>query len=249
MHIAESPAESRLVRDADGAWADYLTRNRGIAVTPRGRSPVALLEACDVLGGQTLLIHCVQVDAGDIATIARHDCGVAHCPRSNAWFRHGASPIAALRAAGVRVGIGTDSVAAYDGMDLIAEAEASAHLLEVAVHANALSGQAHAMRAAPRAADVLRWCTLDSARALGLDTLVGSLEAGKQADLAAFPNPPRTPYAAQVMDRTHDADFVAVAGAELVRGGRILRPDNGLAAQMSAHQVRLAEWRSRNTSG
>ena len=249
VHIAEGTAETRLVRDADGEWAEYLVQQRGIPVSPRGRSPVALLEACDLLGTQTLLIHCVHVDEGDIATIARHDCGVAHCPRSNAWFRHGASPIAALRAAGVRVGIGTDSVAVRDGMDVSIEAEASAQLHAPSGPVGALASGAPAAGTSLRSADLVRWCTLDSARALGLDLLVGSIEVGKQADLAAFPHPPRTPYAVSVIDRTHDATLVTVAGAELVRDGRIVRPDNGLAARMGAHHARLAEWRSRNTSG
>lgn len=244
VHIAESPGESRLVRDADGEWASYLRDLRGLAVVPRGRSPVALLESCDVLGQRTLLIHCVHVDDADIATIAQHDCGVAHCPRSNAWFRHGASPVAALRAAGVRVGLGTDSVALFDGMDLLAEAEASAHL-----PAQPPSASGSAGATAARAADLLRWATIDSAAALGLDTRIGSLEVGKQADLAAFPLPPRTAYAASVADRTHDAAFVAVAGTELVRDSRIVFPDNGLTERNAVHRTRLMEWRARNTTG
>lgn len=242
VHIAESEDETLLVREGRGEFAGFL-RSRGIDVAPRSRSPIALLDACGVLEADPLLIHCVQVDDTDIASIARHDCGVAHCPRSNAAFRHGTSPAAALRAAGIRIAIGTDSVALLDGMDPLAEATVAARLAGAAAAA-----APPAMAGSHGAAALLRWVSLDSARALGIDSQVGSLEAGKQADLAAFPLPPRTPYAASVMDRTHDAVFVAVAGQVLVRNGRILRSANGLEGRLDAHRKALMEWRRRDTN-
>src|SRR6185369_14361213 len=90
-HVAESDAESSLVKDGTGAFADFL-RGRGIAVAPRGRTPVAMLDANGVLGSDTLLIHCVRCDDADIAAIARTGSAVVTCPHSNRYFKHGRAP-------------------------------------------------------------------------------------------------------------------------------------------------------------
>src|SRR5207253_3032825 len=83
---------------------------RGIEVSKRARSPIALLEKHEVLEPGSLLIHCVRVDDADITTIARRGCSVAHCPASNAKFGHGVAPLLPMLAAGIPVGIGSDSV-------------------------------------------------------------------------------------------------------------------------------------------
>ncbi|HEX6814630.1 MAG TPA: amidohydrolase family protein, partial [Gemmatimonadaceae bacterium] len=88
VHIAESEAETRFVRDGDGPFADGL-RNRGIPVAPRARSPIALLDTLGVLDARPLLIHAVRIDEADIAAIARARATVAHCPVSNAKLGHG----------------------------------------------------------------------------------------------------------------------------------------------------------------
>src|SRR5581483_4854882 len=156
-HVAESAAESALVREATGPFADFL-RGRGIATEPRAPSPVALLDRTGVLGRDALLIHCVHADAPDVARIAASGAAVATCPRSNRYFGHGTAPVAAFRAAGVRVGIGTDSMASNVTMDLLAETRAAG------------CGGLSACWAA---------ASLGGARALGLDGAVGTLEAGK----------------------------------------------------------------------
>ena len=109
-HVAESADESDLVTRGEGSFAGFL-RGRSISVAPRARSPVALLAACGVLAPGTLLVHCVHTDAADIADIARHRCGVATCPMSNRYFLHGAAPVQELLAAGVALGVGSDSMA------------------------------------------------------------------------------------------------------------------------------------------
>jgi 5-methylthioadenosine/S-adenosylhomocysteine deaminase len=170
VHLAESPEEVALVRDGVGPFADAL-RGRGIPVAPRGVSPVAYLAALDVITPATLCIHCVQLDARDIEVLAVRGAAVAHCPRSNAVHGHGRAPLAALRAAGVPVGLGTDSLVSVPDLDLHAEARA----------------------AGLRDDDALRALTLEGARALGLAGQVGSLEVGKAADLAVFTAPPAGP--------------------------------------------------------
>lgn len=164
FHVAESPAESAFVREGRGAFAEAW-QARGIPVQPRGRSPVAYLASLDALDAMALCIHCVQVDATDIELLRRAGAAVAHCPRSNAAHGHGVAPFAALRAAGVRVGLGTDSVVSAGDVVLGSEARAAG-----------LAGD-----------DALRALTLDGARALGWDEQIGSLDVGKAADLAVFP--------------------------------------------------------------
>ena len=164
FHLAESPAESEFVREGRGAFAEAW-RARAIPVEPRGQSPVAYLASLGALDATALCIHCVQVDAADIELLRRAGAAVAHCPRSNAAHGHGAAPFAALRAAGLRVGLGTDSVVSAGDVVLGSEARAAG-----------LAGD-----------DALRALTLDGARALGWDSQIGSLDVGKAADLAVFP--------------------------------------------------------------
>lgn len=167
VHLAESPEETALVRHGAGPFADAL-RRRGIAVHAQGCSPVQYLRRLGVLEQQgCLCIHCVQVDAADIAALRDAGATVAHCPRSNRAHGHGRAPLAALDAAGVPVGLGTDSVVSVGDANLWAEATAAG-----------LAGEA-----------ALRRLTLDGARALGLDGEIGALEVGKAADLAVFPAP------------------------------------------------------------
>ena len=120
-HVAESEDESQLVSNGDGAFAVFL-RGRDIIVNPRGRTPVDVLERRGVLGPNALLIHCIRCDERDIVTIAKHRCGVATCPMSNRYFGHGAAPVAAMRDANIRVGVGSDSMASNDRMDMLREA-------------------------------------------------------------------------------------------------------------------------------
>ncbi|MFI5245812.1 MAG: amidohydrolase family protein, partial [Gemmatimonadales bacterium] len=193
-HVAESEDESSLVARGEGAFAAFL-RGRGISVEPRGRTPIDVLDRCGVLGARTLLIHCVRCDERDIVTIATHDCGVATCPVSNRTLGHGVAPVRAMLDAHIRIGVGSDSMASNERMDTLHE-----------------SRLALGDRAASHAAWEL--ATLGGARALRLDLLVGSLEPGKQADLAAFPIDAATAAPTR-------ATFVTVAGMVLVHGGEL----------------------------
>ena len=130
-------------------------------------SPVAWLDCHGVLGSHTLCIHAIQLSAADIALLAERAVSIAHCPLSNARHGHGAAPLSALRKAGIRVGLGTDSVASVARLDLFAEARA----------ARALGGLS--------AEDALVLCTLGGAKALGLEGEVGSLTRGKWGDVVA----------------------------------------------------------------
>ena len=167
VHLAESREETALVRDGAGSFAEAL-RARGIPVQAHHCSPVQYLLQLGVLERATgwLCIHCVQVDERDLDILRQARVGLAHCPRSNRAHRHGTAPLAAFRAAGIPVGLGTDSVVSAGDVNLWAEAAAAG-----------LEGE-----------DALRMLTIEGARALGLESEIGSLEAGKQADLAVFPS-------------------------------------------------------------
>ena len=237
IHIAESDAESALVERGEGVFAEAL-RKRGVAVAPRARSPIELLYHNGVLARRPLLIHSVRVDGADIDRTARAKCPVAHCPVSNARLGHGTAPLLAMLEAGIDVGLGSDSMASNDHMDMLAEARAAV------VAQRALAGREDALDAGV----ALHLATLGGARTLGLDAEIGSLETGKAADLAAFPLP---------VDRgpVHDAAGVAVfalpgtaatlvtvAGRELVRDGRPVTADPDLPARVDDTVRRLREW-------
>src|SRR5437764_362931 len=179
MHLAESRDETALVRDGAGSFAQAL-RARGIPVQAHHCSPVQYLLQLGVLEHATgwLFIHCVQVDARDIAILRDSGGAVAACPRSNRAHGHGTAPLAAFRAAGIPVGLGTDSVVSAGAVKVWSEATAAG-----------LEGE-----------ERLRVLTIEGARAIGLDAEIGSLEVGKQADLAVFPSailhrPPPSPTA------------------------------------------------------
>src|SRR5881296_1118599 len=124
VHLAESREETTLVRDGAGSFAEAL-RARGIAVVARHCSPVQYLVQLGVLAsGNCLAIHCVQVDEQDIRTLKESGAGLAACPRSNRAHEHGTAPLAAFRAAGIPVGLGTDSVVSAGDVNLWADAAA-----------------------------------------------------------------------------------------------------------------------------
>jgi 5-methylthioadenosine/S-adenosylhomocysteine deaminase len=236
IHIAEGEWERTLVVDAAGPFADAL-RRRGIVVAPRAASSIQLLAGLGVLEAQPLLIHCVQVDRRDIDSIARSGSTVAHCPASNAKLGHGTAPIDELLAAGIPVGLGSDSMASNNRMDMLEEARL------------ALLNQRVRMRSSetPQAIDVLEMATLGGARALGIDATVGTLEEGKEADLAAFSldgiGPVQDPIAAAVFSITGSrARFVTVSGRPLLRDGQLVSPRPQLADRMQYMADALAEW-------
>jgi 5-methylthioadenosine/S-adenosylhomocysteine deaminase len=236
VHIAESEVERELVVEARGSFADGL-RRRGIAVAPRARSSIALLDALGVLDVHPLLIHCIRVDAADIRSIARAHATVAHCPVSNAKLGHGVAPLDEMLDAGVIVGLGSDSMASNNRMDLLEEAR----IALLAQRVRTCSSET------PSAEDLLALATIGGATAIGIGDVVGTLEVGKQADLAAFAldaiGPTQDPATAAVFSVTAvRARFVSVAGKVLVRDGRLLSPKAGLADRMREHGEKLAEW-------
>ena len=171
-HLAESVAETSWLRDGTGPWTPLGDMLR----PPLGTTGIRALAEEGLLGPHVLAAHCVQADEEEIALLATHDVAVAHCPRSNAMLGCGIAPLGALRAAGIRVCIATDSPASTPSFDMFDEMRAAI-----------AAARAHARRPdALSAADALELATLGGARALGLDAELGSIRAGKQADLTVL---------------------------------------------------------------
>jgi cytosine/adenosine deaminase-related metal-dependent hydrolase len=166
-HLAESASENEWLQHGKGALQGI-----PILVPPTGKRAVATLEP--VLGPDLLCAHCVEVDAGEIALLAERGVPVAHCPRSNALLGCGVAPVAALRSAGVVVGLGTDSPASAPSFDIFEELRAAVYA------ARALERRPEALLAA----EALGLATSEAARALRIDDRVGTLTPGKRADLA-----------------------------------------------------------------
>jgi len=140
-----------------------------------GCRPLQRLDDLGVLLPQTQLVHMTQIDDEDIRLIQDNNCHVVHCPESNLKLASGFCPVGKLIDAGINVAIGTDGAASNNDLDLFGELKTAA-LLAKAVADDASVLDAHA---------ALRMATINGAKALGWDDQIGSLEAGKSADMIA----------------------------------------------------------------
>jgi cytosine/adenosine deaminase-related metal-dependent hydrolase len=169
-HLAESEAEQQWLATGSGAWEGL----SDLLADPPGETGIRHLSRHGLLNRHMTAAHCVLADDEEIELLARHDVAVAHCPRSNALLGCGVAPLAELRAAGLRLGLGTDSPASAPSFDMFDE-----------LRATIMGARARERRSeALSAAEALELGTLGSARALGLDDEVGSLVPGKRADIA-----------------------------------------------------------------
>ncbi len=139
-----------------------------------GASPVAFLDRIGLLGPDVLAAHCVWLDAADIATLVRRDVGCAHNPSSNMMLGSGTAPVVDMLRAGLRLGLGTDGPAGSNNdLNMMEEMDLAAKLQKVSrMDPRALSAE-----------QALELATIGSARALHMEKEIGSLEAGKKADI------------------------------------------------------------------
>jgi len=181
-HISESRSEVAYLLSGSGAWGDY----KNLLVEPPGTTGTRLLADHGLLGPNVVAAHCVVLDDEEIGLLAGSGTGVAHCPRSNGALGCGVAPLAELRAAGARVGVGTDSPASAPSFDFFEE------LRSVVISARARAGRPDVLSAAA----TLELGTLGSATALGLEDEIGSIVPGKRADLAVitFEGSPYLPF-------------------------------------------------------
>jgi len=146
------------------------------AVDKTGQRPLARLEQLGLVSPRLMAVHMTQLTDEEIKHIALRGTHVVHCPESNMKLASGFCPVQKLLDAGVNVALGTDGAASNNDLDMIGEMRSTAMLGKVvADDASAVS-----------AVQVLHMATMGGARALGLDSSIGSLEVGKAADITAI---------------------------------------------------------------
>ncbi len=138
-----------------------------------GKRSIAVFDELGALDDRVLGAHVVAASPDEIALLAARGVGVAHCPQSNMKVGAGTAPVTAMIAAGVAVGIGTDGAGSNNDLDLWEEIDTAAKLQKLA------SGDPKALDAR----QALAMATIEGARAIDLEGEIGSLEAGKRADL------------------------------------------------------------------
>ncbi|AZF09892.1 Methylthioadenosine deaminase [Pseudomonas sp. R2-37-08W] len=201
------------------------------AVEQTGERPLARLGRLGLLGPRFQAVHMTQISEDDLALLVESNTSVIHCPESNLKLASGFCPVERLWQAGVNVAIGTDGAASNNDLDLLGETRTAAML------AKAVAGSATALDA-HRA---LRMATLNGARAMGLDSQIGSLEVGKAADIVAFDlsglaqQPIYDPVSQLIYATGRDCvKHLWVAGKQLLDDRRLTRMDE---AQLTATAI------------
>ena len=177
VHLAESAEETEFIRTAGGPWRTLLEElgSWDEAWTAPGGTPVQYLDDNGFLDARVLAVHGVQMSPDDLTRLASRGTTLVTCPRSNGHTGAGVPPIEDFYKSGVRVAIGTDSLASAPDLSVFAEV-ATLHALAPSVPAAAL----------------LESATRQGARALGFDADFGTIEPGKRARLLAVDLPPDT---------------------------------------------------------
>jgi len=146
------------------------------ALASDGRTPVERLKQLGLLSPRLVCIHATELSDEDIASLAEAGSHIVHCPESNLKLASGFCEVAKLSTEGINLALGTDGCASNNDLDMISEMRTAALLAKgVAKDASALPAQ-----------QALEMATINGARALGLDSHIGSLEVGKYADITAI---------------------------------------------------------------
>jgi 5-methylthioadenosine/S-adenosylhomocysteine deaminase len=192
------------------------------SIARHGVRPLERLDRLGLLSERLIAVHAVHLTDAEIAALGRVGASVAHCPVSNLKLASGIARVPQMLAAGVNLALGTDGAASNNRLDMLDEARFAALL------AKATAGDASALPATA----ALECATLNGARALGLDRRIGSIEAGKEADLVAVEL--SAPEVAPIFDpvshllyasgREHVTD-VWVAGRHVVQTRQVLTAD------------------------
>jgi len=203
-HAAETPLELEIVK------------------RETGNDEIAYLDSMGISGPRAALAHCVWVDKEGIARLARQATNVVHCPSSNLKLGSGVAPVPEMLAAGCRVAIGADGAPCNNRLDVFTEMRLAALIQKPRLGPEALP-----------AAQVLELATLGGARALGLESEIGSIEVGKRADLVVLDldGPHAQPAEADLISRivysarAADVRHVIVDGRVVVRDGVLKTAD------------------------
>lgn len=241
-HLAGSREEYEFIRYGSSPFSVHSTeqeRGYGIDMPPwlaTGASPVRYILNWGLFDAPNVLaIHCVQVDDEDIAKLADYDIAVAVCTRCNAQLAMGVAPLSKLIKAGIRVGLGTDSPAATDATDPLAEMRLGLLLQR------ALGNRSDFFTAE----QMVRLATLGAAEALRIDDKVGSLDVGKCADIIALDlshsnqAPTHDPNSAIVHTVNQDNILMTMIGGEILYDGNHLHEVDVQRVFTRAEEMRL----------
>jgi 5-methylthioadenosine/S-adenosylhomocysteine deaminase len=219
VHAAESVQETDLMESGAGFFAG-IYKNLNLEWNAPRCSSVEYLSQIGVLRAKPLLAHCVKVSGADIELLAESDSRIVHCPKSNAKFGHGTAPLEKFLNRKIRVGFGSDSVASNNNCDILEEAR----------FATLVARSAEGRNRFLTATEIIETATLGGALALGLDAEIGTLEAGKQADVIVISladiaqQPVHDVYSALLFaSNARDVRMTLVAGEEIYRDGRALK--------------------------
>lgn len=192
------------------------------SLTQHNERPLSRLHKLGLVSPRLLAVHMTQLTPSEIDLAAAQGIHVMHCPESNMKLASGFCPVQKLLDAGVNVALGTDGAASNNDLDMFGEMRSAA-----------MVGKAYAKNAAALPAHtVLRMATMNGAKALGLDDEIGSLQAGKAADMVAIhlgslENTPMyhpISHIVYVASR-HDVTNVWVGGKRLVHNRRLTTLD------------------------
>ena len=187
-----------------------------------GKPPTRYLQSLNLLDSRTVAIHAIHLQAGEMDLLAQNRVPVVHCPESNMKLASGMAGVKEMQEKGILVGLGTDSCASNNDLDLFQEMDTAAKLAKVQ----------YADPAVLKARQVMQMATGNGAALLGLENQIGSLEVGKKADLILIPldRPHLTPcydpfsllvYAA----RGSDVHSVMISGRLVVEDRKVLTFD------------------------
>ncbi|WP_030900732.1 8-oxoguanine deaminase [Streptomyces sp. NRRL F-5126] len=202
-----------------------------------GMGPTDYFESTGWLGSDVWMAHCVHMNDSDIAAFGRTGTGVAHCPSSNARLAAGIARVPDMLAAGVPVGLGVDGTASNESGELHTELRNALLINRLGAH----------REAALTARQALRLGTYGGARVLGRESEIGSVEAGKLADLVLWRmdtlahSSIADPVAALVLGAAAPITLSLVDGLSVVEDGRLTRVDEDAVARSArAEAQRLA---------
>ncbi|MHB0976086.1 MAG: amidohydrolase family protein [Candidatus Aquicultorales bacterium] len=241
-HLAGSQAEFDFVKWGSGAFATGfrdLVRWDHLLWQPTGVTPIKYLEQWEVFDyGPVLAVHCIHVDGQDLDILQKYDVAVAHCPGCAAKLAMGIAPLSKFMELGLKIGIGTDSPASNNTMDVFDEMRMGL-LIQRAANATVDGLSAESF---------VRMATLGGAEAVGLDKTIGSLEPGKAADIIAVDLshshqvPAPEPYSALVYTANQDnIVFSMIDGKVAYRDGEQTTVDEGeIIARVEPIKQKLA---------
>lgn len=206
------------------------------SISAIGKRPIEHIETCGLLGPDLIGVHMTQLNDDEISKFAEQNASVAHCPSSNMKLASGFCPTAKLLYEGVNVALGTDGAASNNDLDMFSEMRIAALI------AKGHSSDASALNAH----EALEMATINGAKALGLDSVIGSIEIGKAADITAVridsveATPLYDPASQLVYACGREAvDHVWVAGKQLLNHRKLTTLDEAKLIQTAN------EWRAK----